>query len=52
VKELNVELVVDEEKIVLNEFVIKMLSGTIVGAVTSLRGIKKNWKTIELKITR
>jgi len=49
---LNVELVVDEEKIVLNEFVIKMLSGTIVGAVTSLRGIKKNWKTIELKITR
>lgn len=45
-------LLVDEEEINLNEFVEKMLGGTLVGAVTSLRGIKKDWKEIEVKITR
>jgi len=49
---LNVKLLVDGEEIVLNEFVAKILSGTIVGAVTSLRGIKKDWKEIEVKVTR
>jgi hypothetical protein len=46
------KLIVDGEEISLNEFVIKILSGTIVGAVTSLRGIKKDWKEIEIKVTR
>jgi len=49
---LNVKLLVDGEEIVLNEFVAKILSGTIVGAVTSLRGIKKDWKKIEIEVTR
>lgn len=49
---MNVKLLVDGEEIVLNEFVAKILSGTIVGAVTSLRGIKKDWKEIEVKVTR
>jgi len=49
---LNVKLLVDGEEIVLNEFVAKILSGTIVGAVTSLRGIKKDWKEIEIEVTR
>jgi hypothetical protein len=49
---LNVKLVVDGEEIPLNEFVEKILSGTIVGAVTSLRGVKKDWKEIEIKVTR
>lgn len=49
---LDVKLLVDGEEIVLNEFVVKILSGTIVGAVTSLRGIKKDWKQIEIKVTR
>jgi hypothetical protein len=43
---------VDGEEIALNEFVMKILSGTIVGAVTSLRGIKKDWKKIEIQITK
>jgi hypothetical protein len=49
---LNVKLVVDGEEIPLNEFVEKILSGTIVGAVTSLRGVKKDWKEIEIKVTK
>jgi len=48
---LNVKLFVDGEEIYLSEFVVKMLSGTLVGAVTSLRGIKKDWKEIEVKVT-
>jgi len=49
---LDVKLLVDGEEIDLNEFVTKVLSGTVVGAVTSLRGIKKDWKKIEIKVTR
>jgi len=49
---LDVNLLVDGEEIDLNEFVAKILSGTIAGAVTSLRGIKKDWKEIEIKVTR
>jgi len=49
---LNVRLLVDGEEINLNEFVVKMLGGTLVGAVTSLRGIKKDWKEIEVKVTK
>jgi hypothetical protein len=49
---LDTKLIVDGEEIDLNEFVVKILSGTIVGAVTSLRGIKKDWKEIEIKVTK
>ena len=49
---MDVKLLVDGEEIDLNEFVTKILSGTVVGAVTSLRGIKKDWKKIEIKLTR
>jgi len=49
---LDAKLFVDGKEIALNEFVVKILSGTIAGAVSSLRGIDKNWKTIEIKITK
>jgi hypothetical protein len=49
---LKVELVVDGDTIGLNEFVAKILGGTLVGAVTSLHGIPKNWTKIEVKLTR
>lgn len=42
----------DGEEIELNEFVSKIMTGTIVGAVTSLRGIKKDWKQIKIEVTR
>ena len=49
---MDVELVVDGEEIELNEFVVKILSGALVGAVTSLHGIKEDWKEIEVKVTK
>jgi hypothetical protein len=49
---LKSKLLVDGEKMDLNEFVEKILSGTIAGAVTSLRGIKKDWKKIEIEVTK
>ena len=49
---LDVKLFVDGEEIYLSEFVVKILGGTIVGAVTSLRGIKEDWKEIQVKVTR
>lgn len=49
---LDVKVFVDGKEIPLNEFVVKILGGTIVGAVTSLKGIKENWKEIEVKVAR
>ena len=49
---LDVKLLIDGDEIVLNEFVREILSGTLIGAVTSLRGIKSNWKEIEIKVIK
>lgn len=49
---MDTKLFVDGEEIDLNEFVVKILGGTIVGAVTSLRGIKKGWKEIKIEVKR
>jgi hypothetical protein len=49
---MGMKLLVDGKEIPLNEFVEKILSGTIVGAVTSLRGIKEDWKKIGVEISR
>lgn len=49
---MGTRLVVDGKEIPLNEFVSKMLGGMITGAVTSLRGIKEDWKRIELEVTK
>jgi hypothetical protein len=49
---MGMKLLVDGKEIPLNEFVEKMLSGSIVGAVTSLRGIKEDWKKIEIEVSR
>ena len=49
---MGLELKVDSDEIPLNEFVEKMLNGTIIGAVTSLKGIKEDWTNIEIKISK
>jgi hypothetical protein len=46
------KLRVDGKEIPLNEFVEKIVSGTLTGAVTSLRGIKEDWKKIEIEIEK
>jgi hypothetical protein len=49
---MNARLVVDGQEVNLNEFVERILSGMVVGAVTSLRGIKKDWTKIEVEVTK
>ena len=49
---MSLKLKVDGKEIPLNEFVEKILGGTITGAVTSLRGIKEDWKKIEIEIQK
>jgi len=49
---LGAKLVVDEKEIPLNEFASKILSGTVIGAISSLRGVKKDWKEIEIRIAK
>jgi hypothetical protein len=49
---LELKLVIDGMEIPLNEFVNKILTGTLVGAVTSLRGVKEDWKKIQIEIAK
>lgn len=49
---MDVKLLIDGEEIDLNEFVRKILSGTVVGAVASLRDVRKDWKKIEILIAK
>jgi hypothetical protein len=49
---LEVRLLVDGEEISLNKFVVKILGGTIVGAVSALRGVKEDWREIKIEIRR
>jgi len=49
---LSLKLKVDGKEIPLNEFVGRMLSGTITGGVSSLKGIKEDWEKIEIEIQK
>lgn len=48
----SIKLKVDEKEIPLNEFVAKILEGTIMGAVASLKGISEDWKSIQIEIKK
>jgi len=52
VNKLSLKLKVDGKNIPLNEFVEKIMNGTITGAVSSLKGIKENWQKIEIEIQK
>ncbi len=43
---MSMKLKIDGKEIAINEFVEKILTGTIIGAVSSLHGVKKDWKKI------
>lgn len=49
---MGLKLKVDGKEIPLNDFVEKILNGMIVGAVASLRGIRDDWKNIEIEIAK
>lgn len=52
VRDMVVKLLVDGKDIPINDFVESILSGTIVGAVTTLHGVSEEWKKIEIKVER
>jgi len=47
---MTLKLKVDGKDIPINEFVERILTGTIVGAVSSLHGVAEDWKKIEIEI--
>ncbi|MBN1358133.1 hypothetical protein JW988_05120 [Candidatus Bathyarchaeota archaeon] len=49
---MSMKLKVDGKEIPLNEFVANIISGSVIGAVTSLKGIKEDWKKIEIEISK
>ena len=49
---MTMKLRVDGKEIPLNEFVEKIISGSVVGAVASLKGINEDWKEIEIEISK
>jgi hypothetical protein len=49
---MGMKLRVDGKEIPLNEFAENILTGATVGAVTSLKGIKDDWKKIEIEISK
>ena len=49
---MSAKLKVDGKEIPLNDFTAKILYGIVVGAVGSLRGVREDWKSIEVEILR
>ena len=49
---MGLKLKIDGKEIPMNEFVERIMDGTIIGAVSSLKGIKEDWKKIEIEIQR
>ena len=48
---MGMKLNIDGKEIAINDFVEKILTGTIIGAVSSLHGVKEDWKKIKIEIT-
>jgi len=49
---MGLQLKVDGKVIPLNEFVESILNGTVTGAVTTLKGVREDWKKIEIQVER
>ncbi len=52
VKLVSIKLIVDGKEIPLNDFVGRFIQGVVVGGVSSLKGIKDDWKKIEVVVTK
>ena len=49
---MDVRLLVDSEDVKISEFVKRILSGAIIGAIMSLRDINEDWQQIRIEIRR
>jgi hypothetical protein len=52
VNPVGIKLKVDNQDIQMNNFVAKFIQGTIMGSVSSLKGLNDNWEKIEIEITK
>jgi len=51
-EKVEVEIFVDNEEIGANEFVQNVMGKAIVGAFSALKGVKEDWKEVEIKVKR
>jgi hypothetical protein len=51
-EDVNVILEIDGEDILLNDFVRKIIAGMITGSVGTLRGVRDDWKTINISLKK
>ena len=49
---MDMKLRVDGKEIPLNDFVARFIQGTVIGGVSSLKGIKEDWKKIEIEVIK
>ncbi|MGP8320922.1 MAG: hypothetical protein ACT6FE_01145 [Methanosarcinaceae archaeon] len=49
---MDVELIIDSEKVAMNDFVQKVLGNIVSGAVEPLHGVGDKWSEVSLKIKR
>ncbi len=49
---MEVRLEVDGEEIELNEFVTKIIGKVVEGMVSTLRGVKEDWKVVRIEVVR
>lgn len=51
-EDIKVRLTVDNDEIDVNKFVQNVIGKVIVGAVTSLKGVKEDWTEMEVAVRR
>lgn len=49
---MKMKLMVDGVEIPLNDFVEQILTGMVVSGVNALKGIKEDWKKIEVEVSK
>ena len=51
-KKMRTEVLVDGRSVELNDFVQEIIGRAVAGAVSALKGVEADWKTIEVRISR
>ena len=51
-KKMRTEVLVDGRSVELNDFVQEIIGRAVAGAVSALKGVESDWKTIEVRISR
>ena len=51
-KKMRTEVLVDGRSVELNDFVQEIIGRAVAGAVSALKGVEADWKTIEVRIYR